>query len=471
MRSHELAGIMIHRPVQLARLPLLSSLLVSAACGSEAPAPPGLAASSGAATSTSTASPSSAAAPAAIAAPELEDPAPIPPDTDPAPPPAPQPPAAPPLSEAKLAAFLAKPSEKVTAEVFETALLRLASCTIEPGWVGRCAAHDDLMKVVERYRGGDGFPGEPALRHLRHPALAVRGTAVSFASRYAFGGEPAPEREQAYLDAMRSEKDVDVLESLVRYGAAGAARHAGIRRFVLQSLAHADERVRASALGAIGRSEVATQVPEAFLHVARATKADRTPEERIEACLQVGNFADPRAVALLAALLDDASLPFELRGACFEGLVGTWTRTAAPLPPSREGYEHTLRLLGAKPRSVATPHARGLGAIAQASGRPKAWAEQARGFYDVVAVSRALSEIVLDDDAGTAARSAAAKSLVALRHGETIDPTLEALKKRRDPLATRYANEIDEQRAGGSGPLGGRERPAGVLERDFGGFR
>jgi hypothetical protein len=369
----------IIRDVQLARLTLVSSLLLSAACSSENAAP-----SPGASQSGVSASPASAAASAAtakITAPQLEDPAPIPPDTDPAPPAAPAPPPAPPLSEAKFAAFFAKRSEKVTAELFETALLRLASCTIEPGWVDRCEAHGVLMKVVKRHRGGDGFPDEPALRHLRHPAFAVRATAASFASRHAFGGERAPDKEQLDLDAMRSETDVENLEGLVRYSAAGAARNAGIRRFVLRSVAHFDVRVRTSALGVIGRSDVAARVPDAFLHVARATKADRAPKERIEACVHVGNFDDPRAVQLLAFLLDDASLPFELRGACLEGLVGTSTRTTAALPPSRAGDEHTLRLLTGKPRSATRPPARGLGLIAAAARRPKAWAAQMRGFY------------------------------------------------------------------------------------------
>lgn len=441
--------------MQLARLTLLTSLLVSSACGSEAPAPSGLAASSSAASASSTASATTTAASALATAPQLPPPPPIPADDLPPPPPAPAPPNAPPLSEAQLAAFFATPSQKITAEVFETTLLRLASCTIEPGWVERCAAYGDLMKVVQRYRGGDGFPGEPALRHLRHPSFAVRASAASFAAQYAFGKEPTPEREALYLDALRSETDPELLASLVRHAGSGMQRNAEIRNVVLRSLSHFDARVRREALAGIGRPDVAPDLPDAFLYIAPATKADRPLEERVEACAALGKVEDARVVPWLGALLADASSPLELHGACFEGLVGTWTRSPEPKNPSREGYELSLRLLRAKPRPRAMAHPRGLKALAHRVGRPSLLPSD-DSFYDVRAVSEALAALALDDEAFAPARTEAGRSLVKLDQTTIIDATIEALKKQGSASGLTIASELEKLRSGEGDVFGGR---------------
>jgi hypothetical protein len=425
-----------------------ASLLALAACRGDDHAPSSSTAAAAASVASTTAAP-------LATAPRLPPPLPIPADDLPPPPPAPTP-SAPPLSEAQLAAFFATPSQKITAEVFETTLLRLASCTIEPGWVERCPAYGDLMKVVQRYHGGDGFPGEPAVRHLRHPSFAVRATAVSFASQYAFGSEPSPEREAQYLDALRSETDPEMLASLVGHAGDGIKRNAAIRNFVLRSLSHFDPRVRRRALAAIGRPDVAPELPDAMLYIAPATKADRPLEERVEACAALGKVDDPRVVAWLGALLADASIPLELHGACFESLVGTWTRYPSPKVPSREGYELTLRLLRAKPRPRAMAHTRGLRALGAAGGPVSILPKDAQAFYDVRAVSEALAAFVLDDDGYAPARTEAGRSLVRLRQASIIDATIEALKKGGSPSGLTIASEMENARSGEGGVFGGR---------------
>lgn len=438
------------RPVQLARLTLLSSLLLSAACSSEAPAP---------SPSAIAASPNSASAVAAspsIRTHDLPPPPPIPADDAPPPPPAAAPPKAPPLSEAQLAAFFATPTEKITAEVFETVLLRLESCKVEPGWVERCPAYGDLVKVVQRYRGGDGFPGEPALRHLRHPSFAVRATAASFASQYTFGAEPMPEREARYLDALRSENDPEMLASLVRHAGDGIKRNPAIRNLVLRSLGHFDPRVRREALAALGRPDVAPDVPDALLYIAPATKADRPLEERLSACAALGNVDDARVVAWLGTLLADDSLPLELHGACFAGLVGTWMRFPSPKVPSRAGYELTLRLLRAKPRPRAMAHPRGLRALGSAGGPVSFLPKDAQSFYDAREVSEALAALALDDDAFAPARTEAGRSLVRLGQAPIIDATIGALRKGGSPSGLAVATEMEKVRSGEGDPFGGR---------------
>jgi len=416
--------------MRLVRLAFLSWLLLAAGCRDADRAPAVVASGSPAASTIG----SSAA---------LEEPAAIAPDEEPPPPPAPTPPAKPPLSEVELAAFFATPSAKITAEVFETTLLRLATCKIEPGWVNSCPAYGDLMKVVQRYKGGEGFPSELALRHLRHPVYAVRGSAVSFASPYAFEG--GAERAQLYLDAMRSETDAEVLKSLVRYSGPGAANNAAIRRFVLRSLVHADESVRINALDVVARPDVAAQVPDVFDRIAFATRANHSRLERVAACAHMGKLDDARAVPLLASLLADDALPRDVRGACFEGLVGTWTRRPAPSKPSREGYELTMRILTAKPRSTVTPHERGVRALASAGTASSKWSESVRSFYDVRAVSSALALIVLDDDAAQPARSAAGVTLVELDQKEMVETTIKDLKKQGSPVALQLADEISKK--------------------------
>jgi hypothetical protein len=446
----KLAGYAPHTsPLFIAAV--LGAAMLASACRDEGPAESSAPRET---TTSATASSSANATSRASRTPELPPPPALPADEAPPPPPASPPPKAPPLSEAQLATFFATPSQKITAEVFETVLLRLETCTIEPGWVERCPAYGDLMKVVQRYRGGEGFPGEPALRHLRHPSFAVRATAASFASQHAFGKERTPDREARYLEAMRSETDVEMLESLVRHAASGASRNPAILRFVLRSLGHADARVRRAALAALGSPDVAPDVPDALLYIAPATKADRPLEERVSACAALGNVDDERVVAWLGAMLADDSLPLELHGACFEALVGTWMRHPSPKAPSREGYELTLRLLRAKPRPRAMAHSRGLRAIGSAGGPVSFLPKDAQGFYDVREVSEALAALALDDEAYAPARTEAGRSLVRLGQASIIDATLSALKKQGTASATTVATEMEKRRSDADDPFG-----------------
>lgn len=319
---------------------------------------------------------------------------------------------APPLSKEQLDAALLDQKAPLTSEVFESALLGVADCeltdsVLEP----KCTAMVQLMAVVWRRQAPGWRQEEVAARHLRHPSAVVRQEAATVLAHLVFGETASPSaadsaEARAFLVAVRSESEPRVLARMLQRAVDGAHRSPVLRELARLALDHRDDTVRRAAIDVLTRPKVIAEMPGAYERVVAMVTGEPDEFVRSHACIKLGETGESTAVDHLASRLATASLrPFE-RGSCFDGLVRTWAGSPHPDPPSRAGYEATMKLLRATPREMESVPSTGIVALSYVGPafRSEAWQAGVKDFFVFGDVRNAVEEVLLDPAVGRTAR-------------------------------------------------------------------
>ncbi len=331
------------------------------------------------------------------------------------PPPPPAPTEAPkaPLTKEQVAAFLKDESQKLSSDAFESLLLGVADCRLDTFGVDyKCQGRKDLSDGMKHKYEDYKMPGVVGLKHLRHPAAAVRYEAAIHASSHAFGFDAPSEAGTKYLEAARAEQDPIVLARLVSGMYSGAKKNADVRDFLMKNVDHKEARVREECLRLMGEPEAAKAMSGVYDKVLEKVQNDPDDRVRSTACAALSATEDPKAIPVFQKLIEDSGTKDEIRQGCFEGLVESWTGYPYPKNPSKEGYELTMKVLENKTRSKEMPPWRGLSKLGYAKTEfkdydrsGKDWYGNAKAFFAKDRMVKALEAIASDDKAGYMARS------------------------------------------------------------------
>ena len=352
-------------------------------------------------------------------------------------PPAPTEAPKPPMTADQYAAFLKDKGAPLTPEAYETALLMLAACKVESSGIDyRCQEQKDYNEANSHKASDYKSHGKIAIKHLRHPAPAVRYKAVFQASLEAFSFNGTPENATKFFDAARSEKDPAVLSQFLSHMTNGAKKNADIRNFALASVDHSESRVREAALRVVSDREVYASAPTAFEKIVSKAESDPDKTTRATACAGLGETDDPKAVAPIQKILEDNATPDEVRGGCFEGLTKTWTGFPYPKNPSKDGHDLTMKYLTATPRTDKMPPYRGISSLGWSRTEFKSfdksgadWFAKVKGFYDKAKLVKALESVVMDKDANQSTRSSSIYALRQLGEQALLGTLVAGLKK------------------------------------------
>lgn len=354
----------------------------------------------------------------------------------PEPPPAPTEAPKAPMTKDAFDAFLKDKAAPLTPDAYETALLALAACKVESFGIDyRCQEQKDYNEAIAHKATDFKMQGKIALKHLRHPAPAVRYKSAFQASLEAFSFNATPEQGAPYFDAARTEKDPAVLAQFMQYIVNGAKKNADIRNFALTTVDHSEARVRDAALRVVTDREVYPQVTGAFDKIVSKAESDPDKTTRATACAGLGETDDPKAVAPIQKIIDDGATPDEVRGGCFEGLVKTWTGFPYPKNPSKDGHDLTMKYLDA-PATDKMPPSRGISSLGWSRTEFKAfdksgaeWHAKVKGFYDKAKLVKSLETLVTNKAANQSARSSAIYALRQLGEQKLLGTLVAGLKK------------------------------------------
>ena len=353
----------------------------------------------------------------------------------PAPPSGPAPVA--PLSKEQFAEFLKDKSKPLTSDVFETALLGLAECRLETSSIDyKCQALKNFHEASSHKSEDFKTQGMVALKHLRHPANAVRFKAAFEASLRAFSYDAPKEGPTQYLEAAKAETDPIVLAQQVSHLTSGGRKNAEIRTFLMETVEHKEPRVREAAARILGDAEVLAATSGGFDKLLAKTQSDPDTGVRAAACAGLGSTQDPKSIPVFKQLLEDASTADELKQGCWDGLIQTWVALPYPKAPLKEGFELVMKGLEAKPRNKNTPPWRGLSKLQWAKTEFKnydksgaEWYGKVKPYYEQPRLIKALESIALDKDANTSARTDVLYTLRQFKQQKLLATIATALKK------------------------------------------
>lgn len=349
-----------------------------------------------------------------------------------------------PMSKHALAAVVSNRSAPVSKEALESALLAVGECV--PGWTlfaSDCRAVDDLASLLERTSGARWRPSEIGSWHLRHPAELVRYHAAQIVAREVFGAGSTrgleSEEARAYASALRSETSPKVASSMIRLAASAGHRSPVLRELFRAALENDDSLVRMAAVEALASPKVYAELADGRELLLGIMTKDPSWPVRGTACAALGGADDPSLLEPILIMMQAAETPTATRGACFEGIVRTWTSSPAPARPSREGYELTLKILRETPRDEDRPHNRGI--------IPMSSARNAGGFVVLADLRAALETIVLDPEAGELARDACIFTLGQWEERELLSGLAKKLAAMPDATSKRLVADATKAAA------------------------
>lgn len=345
----------------------------------------------------------------------------------------------------KLAAFLKDEKAKLTAEVFENALMTLADCRLETHGIDyQCDAYKDYSKAIGHQADLDDYKkrAETALKWIRHKSPTVRYEAI----RKAYTGFGSGDAALApLLVACKAETEPQVVVSCLDSFGHTAKDKPDVKDFVFASLNHADDRVRDRSAQVLG-SRLNQPVPGSYEKLAEKVENDNTKKVRASACRALSAPEDARALEIFTKQLESKKTDDEVRTACFDGLIRLWAGYSYPKKPNKDAYELTMKILEKTPRNEKTPPS-SLGELGSAKSEfkdfersAKDWYKDAKEFYKKDRLVKALEDIALDADANSAARSSALYTLKSIGAKANLGTIATKLKSKTDS-SSKYLSE------------------------------
>lgn len=338
------------------------------------------------------------------------------------------------VDQAAIDAYLADENAKLTEPVYESLVAALGACELKDFGVDyKCPANEKLQKARTRkdfYRQSSPLNTPVGKKLIAHDKPAVRAEAARLL-RSLLGAQK--DSIQLVIDAAKSETHPTVLKFMIESVGTELDDSDAAVAFVLKSADHESPLVRTEALSWLLRRD-GKGVAGGFDKVLEKLEKDTDVGVRRSVCSHLYGTEEERAVDVLEKMVQDKSLPQELRAGCFEGLIRTWTGAPQPKRPSQKGHELTMKILEQKPRDNDNPPWQGMYTLSFAKTEPKTnfskdWLEAVKPFYKQERLVAALESLVLDKDASYLARTSALDVLRGL--GEK--------KATFDALATKLA--------------------------------
>ncbi|MCC6215501.1 MAG: HEAT repeat domain-containing protein [Polyangiaceae bacterium] len=311
-------------------------------------------------------------------------------------------------------AFLRDPKAELSEELYDRLVAGMAECTlVGPAVDPKCAGYDRFRRARSRAAAQKNLGtlnANVGRKHIGHASAAVRLQAAQLLQS-AFGVDASA--QGAVVEAGKKETEPAVLAAMLRVVGSRHKQAEDVKALLLQMADHADETVRKEALSWFLTS-FGEGVPGTFEKVLERMEKDPSVTVRAFLCDRLYGSGDERALPVFEKLLKDKETPKQVYDGCWSGLIKSWTGFPRPSNPSKKGYELTLSILEAKPRTGERPSWSGLANLraAQTEFRPNdkfgtEWFEKVKPWYKRDRLLKVLEDLVTDPKANWMARTGA----------------------------------------------------------------
>ncbi len=375
-----------------------------------------------------------------------------------------------------LKAFLANDKAPLTRPIYEKLVLDLTSCEVtERGVHPKCAAYQNLRKARNRktslreMREMNAAVGKKLIGH-EHPAVRLQAAKLL---QSVFGSDK--DVQKVIIDAAKKEKEPAVLAAMLRTVGSKHKTNEDIKSLLLKMADNDSEVVRREAMSWFLTS-FGEGVEGTFDKVLEKVEKDPSEDVRAYLCNRLYGSSDERALEVFKKYLEAEDTPKKIYNACWNGVINSWTGFPKPRKPSKEGYELTMKILEAKPRTKERPSWSGISTLRSAKTEYRetdrfgnAWLEAVKDWYKKDRLLRALKGIVTDTEANWMARTAALRVMHELGEPKATFTLMQTkykdakvgddfhVKRQVDDILRKM--EAQAARAAGSAVPGGRGRP------------
>ncbi len=333
-------------------------------------------------------------------------------------------------------AFLANDKTPLTRGVYEKLVLDLTSCEVtERGVHPKCAAYQNLRKARNRktslreMREMNAAVGKKLIGH-EHPAVRLQAAKLL---QSVFGSDK--DVQKIIIEAAKKEKEPAVLAAMLRTVGSKHKTNEDIKKLLLKMADNQSEVVRREAMSWFLTS-FGEGVEGTFDKVLEKVENDPSEDVRAYLCNRLYGSSDERALDVFKKYLEAEDTPKKLYNACWNGVINSWTGFPKPRQPSKAGYELTMKILEAKPRTKERPSWSGISTLRSAKTEYRetdrfgnTWLEAVKDWYKKDRLLRALKAIATDADANWMARTAALRVMQELGEPKATFTTLLAKYK------------------------------------------
>jgi hypothetical protein len=351
-----------------------------------------------------------------------------------------------------LEAWLKDEAAPLSPEIEEKLLLGLKDCNVtESGIDPNCEGLKRWQKARGRKTAVKGILGGSnslGAKYITHESPAIRYKAADLMGSI-MGADAATQK--IVVEAANKEQVPAVLANMIQTVGSKVKGNDDVKALLMKGADHSSERVRTESLGWF-LSSFGEGVPGGFEKASEKLASDPSVKVRASLCSRLYGSKDDRAIPLFEKYLNDKATPDELYKGCWNGVVDSWTGYARPDKPSQKGYELTMKVLEATPRSKERPPW-SLSTLGTAKTEFKAddsfgnkWFEKVKPWYKKERLLKALEGIAVDPNAYWMARSGALdvmKELAAPKVAfERVQKKYEKGDKGDDSLVKKKVDDI-----------------------------
>ncbi len=346
-------------------------------------------------------------------------------------------------------ALMKNETAALTAELYEALVLALAECKlVGRGIDKKCSAYKTLREARGRTTAQkDLFGANAALgsRLLGHSSPAVRLQAATMVGSI-LGTNPAG--QLAIEKAARMEADPTVLRAMLNVVGSRHLASPDMKKLFFDMADHADAGVRQEVIGwflsSFSRGSDAT-----FEKAVTMLASDASDDLRTYACEKLYGSGNSNALVHMKKYLLAPDTPEPLYQACFKGLLSTWTGYPLPAEPLKSGYELTLQLLKATPRTKQRPPWGALSALGAARTKPiikanETWATAVKGWYRVEDLAAALANLAKDRNTKWMARAIATRTIAEIGGSRAL---IQGIRDAYEVIDLKHASDSHVRKA------------------------
>jgi hypothetical protein len=331
-------------------------------------------------------------------------------------------------------AFLADEKAPLTAPVYSKLVTGLDACKVtDRGIDPTCEAYKKLRRAQHRRSSAKDMAALNAKvgkELIGHKSPAVRLQAAKM-MQSVFGSNE--DVQKVIVDAAKKEKTPAVLAAMLRTVGSRHKQSEDIKQLLLQMADHENDTVRREALSWF-LTTFGEGVPGTFDKVLEKMEKDPSLEVKTYLCGRLYGSSDERAIPVFERLLSAADTDPKLYGACWNGVINSWTGFPKPRNPSKAGYELTLKVLEKKPRTKERPPWSGISTLRSAKTEYSSgdrfgteWLDKVKPWFKPSRLLTALKDVANDSNANWMARTAALRVMQELGEGKA---TFTALAKK-----------------------------------------
>jgi hypothetical protein len=342
-----------------------------------------------------------------------------------------------------LEAFLKDEKAALTPAIYEMLLLGLKDCKLKGSGIDKgCAGYKTLKKARGRKTALKDLAGASkgiGAKHIGHASPAVRLQSAQMMASV-FGSDDST--QSIIGKAARVEKNPVVLRAMLRTIGSRHMKTPELKQLFMDMADHADEGVRTEVVIWF-LSSFSKGVDDTYAKAITMLDGDASMKLRAMACEKLYGSHNPKAIDHLKKYLKAADTDDKLYTGCFKGAVKTWTGYPKPETPLKAGYELTLEILKATPRTENRPPWNGINGLGASTFKTKnsfdeKWVAAVKDWYKVADLAAALADVAKDRNAKWMARTGAIKAILEIGGDQSV---IQGIKDSYNDVAGKFGDD------------------------------